>query len=89
MYDQRETSMIVSQADLYIDYAEVNEIFELLGDRALSNDKNIEDPALIVGVRKWTWNSCDEKGPDFSHLGFEMSEHVVIHDKYDVFIYTR
>ena len=81
--------MIVSSADLYCDEREVNEDCELAGDRALSNDRNVEDPALIVGVRKWTWDSCDPAGPDFSSLGLTMREHVAIYDKYDIFIYVR
>ena len=38
--------MIVSNADIWRDYREINEDLELTGDRALSNDSNIEDPAL-------------------------------------------
>lgn len=81
--------MIVSGADIYSDYAEINEDFELNGSQQLSNDKNVEDPALLIGVRKWSWDNYDEKGPDFSSLGFTMAEHVKINDKYDIFIYTR
>jgi hypothetical protein len=79
--------MICSNANLYRDYWEVNEDLQLLGDRALSNDKNWEDPKLIVGVRKWSWDNCDPGGPDFSSLGLRMVQHIAIFEKYDLFIY--
>jgi hypothetical protein len=81
--------VIVSSADVYRNYHEINEEFELENDAKLSNDKNVEDPALLIGVRKWSWDNCDPNGPDFSSLGLKMIEHVEIHSKYDIFIYAR
>jgi hypothetical protein len=81
--------MIISNGDLWNDYKEVNEDLDLTGDRALSADKNSEDMCLIVGSRKWSWDNCDPSGPNFSSLGLQMIEHILIHDKYDLFIYIR
>ena len=71
--------------DFYWSYREVNELFDI----TLSNDGNVEDPACIVGVRKWSWEGLSEDGPDLDSLGLELGEHVKVHDKYDLFIYSR
>lgn len=74
--------------DLYEDYADVNDVLGLEGEARLSNDRNVEDPLLIVGTRKWSWDDMPEEGPRLWFLGTaRMVEHVRIHDKYDVFIY--
>lgn len=75
--------------DVYESYAEVNEALELSGERALTNDRNPEDPAVIVGVRKWTWDGMGDEGPDWplNCFGLQLLEHVPVHDKYDLFIY--
>lgn len=74
---------------IFESYAEVNEYFRLEGDAALSNDRNPEDPDLIIGVYKWTWDDCGESGPDLSHIGYSIIGHVPIHAKRDVFLYER
>lgn len=71
--------------DLYWSYDEVNQDFDL----QLSNDANVEDPACIIGVRKWCWDGKSEQGPDLRSLGLVMREHVRVHDKYDLFIYIK
>jgi hypothetical protein len=71
--------------DLYFSYKEVNEALET----EMSNDKNVEDPILIVGSRKWMWDDMGKNGPDLGFLGFSMMEHVAINAKYDIFIYIR
>jgi hypothetical protein len=70
-------------------YAEINKLLGLTGDEALSNDRNTEDPAVIVYVRKWTWDGGDEDGPSLGFLGLDLAEHVQVGPKTDVFIYTR
>lgn len=71
--------------DFYWSYGEVNEMFNI----TLSSDTNVEDPACIVGVRKWSWEGLSQDGPDLGSLGLELCEHVKVHDKYDLFIYTK
>lgn len=85
--------MIVN-CDIYLNYDDVNAdfatwVWNTCERPILSNDTNMEDPALIVGVRKWAYDNCGEKGPDFSFLGLTMIEHVRVHDKYDLFMYER
>lgn len=70
--------------DFYWSYEEVNAYLGL----TLSHDANVEDPACLVGVRKWSWEGMPEEGPALERLGLEMREHVKVHDKYDLFIYT-
>jgi hypothetical protein len=81
--------MMYGGLDVYASYADVNADFELSDGRQLSNDRNVEDPALIVGTRKWTWEGMDPEGPDLRFLGLTMQEHVPLMDKYDIFIYGR
>lgn len=80
--------MTVLDCTLFSSYAEVNEFFELSGAAALSNDRNVEDPAFIVYVYKWTWDGGDPDGPDVSFLGVDIAEHVRLHSKVDLFICT-
>jgi hypothetical protein len=72
--------------DVWTRYAEVNSELDL----KLDNDRNVEDPILIVGVRKWSYEDLGEDGPTWPRdLGFDLAEHVRVHDKYDLFIYTQ
>lgn len=75
--------------DVYTSYFEVNEAIDFSNIR-LSNDVNVEDPALIVGVRKWIDSGLPETGPEWPLvLGYRMAEYVKVNDKYDLFIYEN
>lgn len=74
--------------DIYKNYREVNTELDLREEEALSNDKNVEDPMMIVGVWKWTYEGFSEEGPDFSFIGLTMKEHIPLRQKYDLFIYV-
>lgn len=85
--------------DLYDSYEELNAELEswswVVNEKPapFSNDRNVEDPRLIVGVRKWSWDDIQghplDRVPMSCLVGLEMMEHVKVGDKYDVFIYTE
>lgn len=59
-------------------------------DEFLDNDKNAEDPSLIVGVGNFVDDGTRPIGPHWPiHLGYDLAEHVKIQGKYDLFIYTQ
>lgn len=81
---------MIGGLDLYTSYQDVNDTLKDWGAvecGTLNNDTHPESPRLIIGVRKWSWDNCGENGPDLSFLGLEMVSHVVVHHKYDLFIY--
>lgn len=85
--------MIVGSVDLFANYAQVNEQIDRCqwfgGTKPayLSNDRNVEDPVLILGVRKWIDSGLSAEGPYLGNLRLRMAEHVALSDKYDLFIY--
>lgn len=82
--------------DIYESYEKLNDALRRDGLYHLavfSEDNNVEQMGLIVGVRKWTWDNLGDGSecPDWpvTMCGFTFREHHKISDKYDVFIYER
>lgn len=74
--------------DVFFSYEELNEAYELTGERALSEDRNVEQLAFIVVIRKWRWDDIGTRGdPYLPFPGAELAAEVKIHDKADAFIY--
>lgn len=70
-------------SDLYWSWEEVN---QELGTK-YTNDTNTEDPVLIVGERKWSWENM-EGDPIHGRMGLTLVERIRYSDKYDLFVYT-
>lgn len=82
--------MIVSGADLFATYEEFNEFAkDWRSPVRLSPNVEPEHPALIMLVRKWSYEGLDPSGPDMSSAGLEMRASIQVSDKWDIFIYRR
>lgn len=79
--------------DIWTTYSEFNESLRREGRSDIADycERNTADNlALIVGVRKWTWDGLGERCPEWpERLGFKFVRHDPISGKYDVFFYTR
>lgn len=79
--------------DVWTSYRDANEALQEMGYKGepLSEDRNIEQLGLVVGIRKWTWDGLgDCGGPSWPlELGLDFGQHLPVFEKYDIFIYER